>query len=302
MRAHSLASAPTPPRSRIRANDARRSTFTVESNDRLLAVSGDDLATIAEWPLAAIDGAIGRGHGTSPGRGLALVCGRDRVWLLRVDGTVVWSVGHQTWDGDFESGCAWFDDAGRPIVVMPSPEYDGCLIAWLDDATGQVRDQAFIEAAPAGIDALFHPDGWVGLSEGEGQDATHAWWVRVHEGRIGLIGALWNDEVLVDVDPTGERIITTPHYGGPLTVRSFPRLASVREVDWEETLGYEACFAGEHIVARTRGDVAFVTIDPAGAVEPLELPLDSYAWLMVPAADGSFVTVDGGSIQRWALT
>jgi hypothetical protein len=41
---------------------------------------------------------------------------------------------------------------------------------------------------------------------------------------------------------------------------------------------------GEHIVARTRGDVAFVTIDPAGAVEPLELPLDSYAWLMVPAA------------------
>ena len=85
-------------------------------------------------------------------------------------------------------------------------------------------------------------------------------------------------------------------------MRSFPRLASVREVDWEETLGYEACFAGEHIVAGTRSVVDFVTIDPAGTIERLDLPLDSYLWLMVPAAGGSFLTVDGSSIQRWALT
>jgi hypothetical protein len=188
------------------------------------------------------------------------------------------------------------------MVVIPSPAYDGCLVAWLDEATGEIRSRAHIEAAPAGIEPVFHPDGWVGLSEGEGQDATRAWWVRVGDDGIELIDPEWDDQVLVDVDPAGDRIITTPHYEGPLTVWSFPGLVPEREVEWDEPLGHEACFAGAYIVAATRSVVDFVTIDPAGTVEPLDVPLDSYAWMMAPAAGGSFLTVVGDSIQRWALT
>ena len=55
-----------------------------------------------------------------------------------------------------------------------------------------------IEGAPAGIEPIYHPDGWVGLSEGEGQDATRAWWVRSAgqspgQIRIEVLDAGWDD-------------------------------------------------------------------------------------------------------------
>lgn len=37
--------------------------------------------------------------------------------------------------------------------------------------------------------------------------------------------------ILSDVDPSGTNIITTPHMGGPLLVRSFPSLEIVWSVD-----------------------------------------------------------------------
>lgn len=85
--------------------------------------------------------------------------------------------------------------------------------------------QTPIEAAPAGISPVHHPDGWVGLSEGEGQDAVRARWIRPHgqpAGQIHLdvIEAGWDDWVLSDVDPSGTRIITTPRRSGPLLVRA----------------------------------------------------------------------------------
>jgi hypothetical protein len=38
--------------------------------------------------------------------------------------------------------------------------------------------EALTEATPAGIVPVHHPDGRVGLDEGDGQAATRAWWGR----------------------------------------------------------------------------------------------------------------------------
>ena len=58
----------------------------------------------------------------------------------------------------------------------------------LDLDSGQLQSRALIEAAPAGINPIHHPDGWVGLSEGEGQDAARTWWIRsASQGRERLV-------------------------------------------------------------------------------------------------------------------
>jgi hypothetical protein len=122
--------------------------------------------------------------------------------------------------------------------------------------TTQVLAEAPIAAAPAGIDPVHHPDGWVGLSEGEGQDAVKAWWVRSREDSSGaaaldVLDAGWDDWVLADTDPAGTRIITLPHDTGPLLVRSFPSLDVIQSFDLPEDhgWGFGACFAGDLILA-----------------------------------------------------
>lgn len=67
-----------------------------------------------------------------------------------------------------------------------------------------------IRAAPEGIAAVHHPDGWVGLSEGEGQDAARTWWVRwasqfPGQMRIEVLDGGWDDWVLADVDASGSK-------------------------------------------------------------------------------------------------
>jgi hypothetical protein len=110
---------------------------------------------------------------------------------------------------------------------------------------------------------VHHPDGWIGLSEGEGQDAARAWWVRSARqpgGRAGIevLDGGWTDWTLADVDRAGARVITAPHWcflSSALVVRSFPGLEVVRSVEpppgehWDCT----AFFAGDMIVNALTG-------------------------------------------------
>ena len=177
------------------ANDSARSSFTVVSGDVLLALD-QDLNVLGRWPL----GSTTRGwHASSPGRGLALISGRSEVRLLGQTGQTIWAYPHAAWTGAFESGCTWFDSAGEPHAVIPASAYDHCLVIRFDLASGAPLAEAPIQAAPAGINPIHHRDGWVGLSEGEGQDAARAWWVRSANppggpARIDLIDAGWDDE------------------------------------------------------------------------------------------------------------
>jgi hypothetical protein len=211
------------------ANDSGRSSFTVASGDELLALD-QDLHILNRWPLSSAE----RGA-SSPGRGLALISGRNEVRLLGAAGQTIWSYPHTGWRY-FESGCTWFDSAGQPHAVIPASSYDQCLVIRFDLESGVPLATTQIQAAPAAITPVHHPDGWVGLSEGEGQDAARAWWVRsaapaAGPAQIEVIDAGWDDWVLTDVHPSGKTIITTPHGAGPLAIRSFPGLDVLVSID-----------------------------------------------------------------------
>jgi hypothetical protein len=65
----------------------------------------------------------------------------------------------------------------EPHAVVPAPSHRGCLVLRLDLNSGRPLAQAAIQTAPARVHPIYHQDGWVGLSAGEGQDAVKAWWV-----------------------------------------------------------------------------------------------------------------------------
>jgi hypothetical protein len=286
------------------ANDSARSSFTVASGDSVLALD-DDLRVLGQWPA----GPVTRGwHATDPGRGLALISGSDEVRMLDATGRVLWRYHHAAWSGAFESGCTWFDRAGEPHAVIPADSYDHCLVLRLELNSGRPLAETPIEAAPAGINPIHHPDGWVGLSEGEGQDAARAWWVRSvgqpsGQVRIEVLNAGWDNWVLSDVEPSGSKVTTTPHGIGPLLVRAFPSLEVLRTIDppgddtaWD----YTACFAGHMLVERLRGfdNERLVAIDEAGAVHDLNEQEDE--WL-IPAASGTWLAATRTTIRRCGI-
>lgn len=290
------------------ANDCDRSSFSAVSGEDLLALD-QDLNILGRWPL----GSARRGwHASSPRRGLALISGPSEVRLLGEAGRTLWAYPHTPWAGDFASGCTWFDSAGQPHAVIPAPSYYGCLVVRFDLKSGTpLAEVPIIQAAPEGISPVYHPDGWVGLSEGQGQDAARAWWVRSAGGpgsqaEIEVIDAGWDDWVLSDVQNTGRAIVTTPHRGGPLTVRSFPGLEVLLSVDPPSTVDhcdwdFTACFVGNGLIVNKLigHDERLAVIDPDGEVYELDELEDG--WL-VPAASGTWLTVGRTTIRRCRLT
>ncbi len=275
-------------------------SFSMVAGGKLHAINGADLTTLHTWPLED----VGSGwHSTSPDLGLALVSGLEQVRLLEADGAIRWSYRHTPWSGAREAGCTWFDERGRPFAVIPATEKDSCRIVHLDLMTGRPVAEATLIAEPAGIEPIHQAGGWVGLSEGEGQDAARAWWVRVANtgDRLQLIDPGWDDEVLADVDAAGTRIITSPHGGdGPLRIRAFPELTVVREVRSprpDQPWDFVACFVEPNLVGKLLGgDEPTVAVDPDGRTERLNV---GDGWL-VPAAD-SWLTVEPTRMQRWIL-
>lgn len=286
------------------ANDAARSSFTAWAGDCLIALD-PHLNVLGQW--RADRQHRGR-HATSPDRGLALISGPDEVCLLDHASRARWRYAHPPWLRAFESGCVWFDGAGQPWAVVPGASYDHCLVVRLDLDSGQPLAQAPIEARPAGIIPVHHPDGWVGLSEGEGQDGARAWWVRsaaqsVGQARIEVLAGGWDDWILSDVDPSGAKIITTPHMGWvpALVVRSFPGLEIVRSVDpppgehWQEA----AFFAGDMIInalgGTRHGQRRLVAINRYGKIADLDEHEDA---ILRPAAHGTWLAACSGTIRH----
>ena len=175
---------------RVVANDARRTTFTVQVGGSLHALAGHDLSALATW---SVDPKSRASHATWPEKEFALESGPRAVVLRHAKGPL-WALRHMPWEGDFEAGCTWFDHLRRPLAVIPTDDYDGCLVVALSRAAGQVVAEVPIATAPAGIQPIHHRDGWVGLSVGEGQDAARAWWVRLSDeppATLELIDAGW---------------------------------------------------------------------------------------------------------------
>ena len=285
---------------RVVANDARRTSFSVEAGGSLSALSGDDLSVLATW---SVDAGSRGSHASWPEKGFALESGPESV-VLRNQRGAAWTAPHPPWGGDFESGCTWFDSDARPFAVVPTVDYEGCLVVALSRAAGLVVADAAIATAPAGSQPVHHRDGWVGLSVGEGQEAARAWWVRMtgDDGSgLEVIDSGWDDAVLADVHPSGKLVVTAPHGTGPLVIRTFPDLEVLKKVATPSTECFwdlTACFVGDRLVARLAGqpDVT-VAVHGSGKLEPLDV---GDGWL-VPAAKGTWLTVDADRIRRWRL-
>lgn len=289
------------------ANDARRTSFSVTVGSSLYALSGDDLSVLATWE---VDPDSRGSHASWPAKGFALESGPEAV-VLRNQRGPAWSATHPAWGGDFESGCTWFDINRQPFAVVPTVDYDGCLVVALSRAAGLVVADTIIDTAPAGVVPVHHRDGWVGLSVGEGQDAARAWWVRLAPVGVGpgpgpgpgvleVIDAGWDDHVLADVHPSGTLVVTAPHGTGPLVIRTFPDLEVLKKVAtpnadsfWDLT----ASFVGNRLVARLAGPDVTVAVHGSGKLEPLAV---GDGWV-VPAAKRTWLTVDPDRIRRWRL-
>jgi len=289
----------------LSAADPERTFFVASEDARLHLLRGETLEIAHSWPLPTEF----RGwHAASPMGPTALLSGPDAVTMLEPDGKVRWTTKHTPWSDARESGCAWFDEAGRAFAVIPDPQSEFCLVVHLDTRTGRVLAQHGIAGEPAGITPLPQRS-WVGLSEGEGQDAARAWWVRLApNGELEVRDAGWDHEVLTDCDPAGGRILTAPHGDTvSLRVRSFPELRVLRRLDepseasfWDHT----ACFAGEYTVAQLLGDGdRLVAVDAQGVITTLDAgpgfgPGDGY---VVGASDGTWLTGGRNEIARWSL-
>jgi hypothetical protein len=286
------------------ANDSARSSFSIVSGGDLLAVDAD-LNVLHRWAL----GSAKRGrHSSSPRQGLALISGPDEVRLLGSTGQTIWAYPHSAWSGAFESGCTWFDAAGDPYAVIPAPSYDHCLVVRFDLESGTPRGEAAICATPTGIEPVHGPWDWVGLSEGEGQDAARAWWVRSatspdEASRIEVLDAGWDHWVLCDATPDAGVIITTPHGNGPLAVRSFPTLDVLLSIDppggefWDRS----ACFAGAGLIAGklVGPGERLVAIDLNGEVHDLA---EREQGCLIPAAGNTWLSATRTTIQRRRFT
>jgi len=281
-------------------------TFFVASEDaRLHLIRGGTLEIAHSWQLP---GELRGWHAATPVGPTALVSGPDAVTMLEADGTIRWTTKHVPWSEARESGCTWFDEAGRAFAVIPDPRSEFCLVVHLEARTGRVLAQHRIAGEPAGITPLAQP-GWVGLSEGEGQDATRAWWIRfTANGTLDVRDAGWDHEVLTDCDPAGERILTAPHGSTEaLRVRTFPELRElqiVREPSRTVSWDHSACFAGDYFVAQLLGDdERLVAVDAQGVIAALDagpgfVPGDGY---LVGAAGGTWLTAGRHEIARWSL-
>jgi hypothetical protein len=287
------------------ANDGARSSLTVFSTDRLLALD-PGLNVIGEWPTGPVADSAGW-HATDPKRKLALVSDDAEVRMIDQRGRAVWRHQHDPWHG--QSGCAWFDESGEPYAITPEPLSGGCRVVRLDLQTGQPRAHKPVYAAPDAVTPVHHRDGWVGLTtEEKWEEGNRAWWVRSHakpSADFDVIEAGWNGWYLTDVDRSGTRILTTS-VDEPILVRSFPGLDVIRTIEppAEDHQWGSACFADDLIITTVSdlrtGDETRGAIDPAGTFHPM----DSHGeleWLS-PAADGTWLIATPTSIRRYRAT
>jgi hypothetical protein len=113
----------------------------------------------------------------------------------------------------------------------------------------------------------------------------------------------WKSWIFTDADPSGSKIITTPHLGdGPILVRSFPSLEIVRSIEpppgesWIE----RAFFAGEMIVGGLqKQEDRFVAVTQHSRIMDLD---QSEARYLASADHGTWMAVGANTIRRCRMT
>ncbi|MEU0401307.1 hypothetical protein ABZ318_13850 [Streptomyces sp. NPDC006197] len=228
-------------------------------DDAFAAVPGAEVRFPAPWP---------RRRGTwevAPDAGLAVFAGVHAVRAVEPSGATRWEVRHGCWYGACremhesyeeyaqerdhrypDGGSVGFSADGKLVwahVRGPLPEGElnpDTVDEWLviDAGDGRVLARGNAEAAAAGSFHLPHPTDprRMGLSIGEGQDGAP---LRLGDwdGERLDVTYVEGDLCLVDVSPSGERLMTVSHDQDQLSVRDFDgRLVEGLEWDAESVL------------------------------------------------------------------
>jgi hypothetical protein len=183
-----------------------------------------------------------------------------------------------------------------------------------------VVDWRQLETAAAGCDPVHHPDGQtVGLSIGEGQDASPIRWVRVHRDRIDLrFGPPDNDRVLVAVHRDGGEYLTTPHLDSgaadTLVRHRFADDLPIEELAAADVLGsderwdlYAGYLTDSLILAsifetgRDGGRHVLVQRAPMRLLGEVVYPGDEPPGWIIGPQQGTWLTVTDHGVHRWIL-
>jgi hypothetical protein len=212
----------------------------------------------APWPRRFGSGAV------APDGGLAVFTGVHAVRAVDPTGAVRWEVRHGCWYGachemhlSFEEyaddrdhryperGSAAFSPDGRLVWAhVRGPLSEGPLDAetldeWLvlDARDGRVLARVDARSAAAGSIHVPHPDpAQMGLTIGEGQDGAPLRWGRWDGERLTVDHFADQDLVLMDVSPSGDRLLTVNHDQDTLAVLRTEDGAALGRWDAETTV------------------------------------------------------------------
>ncbi|MGK5517749.1 hypothetical protein ACSNN9_00125 [Micromonospora sp. URMC 107] len=171
---------------------------------------------------------------------LAVFSGQHALHAVDATGALRWSVRHGCWSSSClsfhdsyeeyagsgehrhpDSGSCWISADGStvwahvrtPLPDDVEPELDEEWLV-LDAADGRLLARASTGTAAAGSHHVPHPDpGQMGLSIGEGQDGAPLRWGRWDGTRLTVTRIGDDDRCLVDVSPSGTRLLTIAHWG-----------------------------------------------------------------------------------------
>jgi len=330
------------------ASGESASCFAVVREDRHLSVydlrdmldGGDPLARIAAVVPA------GRVVAPSPDARYVVVCDQRELRAVNADGTVRWRVEHPCWGcadmvdhgsepacGGIDGGSAYVNADGTQVWAHIAAEWDDeteTAEQWLvlDAADGTVLGSAGLPGASAGSGHLLHPDGCRAvLSVGFGQDGSAAFlgsWdgttLTLHEADDDGPLRFDTDRVVVDINPGGHLVLTTPHSDEYLAVHqmpdlgclvqtaaeSIPQAPNVTSASWD----YAAAFLDSSTllaVLDTRADDYmrdhWLLDCDRGPIGPIAYPVGSAEDItgLVALGDGTWATIDAtGDLCLWA--
>jgi len=186
---------------------------------------------------------------------LAADAGQD-AFAINDDGVLTILVGDAaSVSVDVDADAAAFV-AGR--ILATSASDDGHRVLLLDVATGDVLDEATVDADDAAAFISAHPSEPVVLAEfAMGQDGCVVVRVAVHGDRLDVQEVLaGQDAVIAGFDASGTRVLIVPHPNDPDAVRvlSWPSLdelarLSAEDLDTEIGIGLPACWVDDDRIA-----------------------------------------------------
>ncbi|MEU2236765.1 hypothetical protein [Streptomyces vietnamensis] len=255
-----------------------------------------------------------------PGGAMA-ISGRETVTVHEADGTVRWEHRHRDWQHSPEAtGACTPDPAGRVLLAtMAGPlGADGLsmgdICRALDLATGEVLSEYVLPSRAAAYEFQEFPDARpeVLLTASMGQDGTLCFLVTFEDGELGVRATGTVTEACVGVGPDGALVIQD--IGGGYLTRTQDGTDDVL-LEAGDILPEEWVFVGYTPGFVDDKRILVVAAEEQWAEEGTHLLLDARTLrplaeldypqppgvTAVPLGDGTWLTHDEETVQRWAI-